>query len=60
MKGIKLIISLASALVMLAAVICAVVIFQEELNRLYGQCKDYCCKVISGAKKEEFADFADV
>ena len=59
MKGIKLIISLVSAVVMLAAVICAVVIFQEELVKLYDQCKGYCGKVIS-SKKDEFADFADV
>ena len=59
MKSLKLIISLASAVVVLAAAVCAVIIFQEELAKLYRSCADYCsqlCKI----KKDEFADFADM
>ena len=59
MKGMKLIISLASAVVFLAAVVCAVVIFQEELYKLYRSCCDYCKKTV-GTEKDEYADFADV
>jgi len=55
----KLIISLASALVVLSAAICAVVIFQEELYKLFRSCADYCTKTLK-AKKDEYSDFADM
>ena len=61
MKSMKVAISLAIALAAVAAAICAVVVFQEELAKLYGSCKDYCGKVLRAKKdKDEFADFADV
>ena len=60
MKGLRLIISLASAVVVLATAICAVVIFQEELAGLFGRCKQFCNGVICAKKKDEYADFADV
>ena len=59
MKGLKLVISLASAVIVLTAAICAVVIFQEELAKLYRTCCDYCKKTMESAK-DEYADFADV
>ena len=59
MKSMKLIISLASALVVLSAAICAVVIFQEELYKLFRSCADYCTKTLK-AKKDEYSDFADM
>jgi len=59
MKSMKLIISLAAALVVLSAAICAVVIFQEELYKLFRNCTDYCTKLFK-AKKEEFADYEDM
>ena len=58
MKGIKLIISLASAIVVVGAAICAVVIFQEELMKLWRDCCDYCTKPTLTA--EEIDDFADL
>jgi len=58
-KSMKLIISLASALIVLTAAVCAVVIFQEELAKLYRTCCDYCKKAIQETK-DEYADFADV
>ena len=57
-KSLRLVISLASAVLVLAAAICAVVIFQEELTKLYRSCSDYCRNIISG-KKDEYADFVD-
>ena len=59
MKGMKLVISLVSALVVLAAAVAAVVIFQEELTKFFRSCCDYCKKTLQ-LKKEEFEDFADV
>ena len=61
MKCMKVTISLVAGLVALAAAVCAIVIFQEELTKLYGSCKEYCCKTFSKKKSEdEYADFADV
>ena len=61
MKGMKLVISLAVALVTVAAAICAVVIFQEEIAKAYGSCKAFCCKTLRiGTNETEFDDFADV
>ena len=59
MKSVKLIISLVTALLLLAAAVSAAIIFQEELAKLYGQCKAYCTKAL-GIKNDEYADFADV
>ena len=59
MKSMKLVISLASAVVVLSAAVCAVVIFQEELYKLFRSCCDYCSKTLT-PKKDEFADFADL
>ena len=59
MKSLKLIISLVTTLLLLAAAISAVVIFQEELMKLYAQCRSYCTKAL-GMKDDEYADFADV
>jgi len=59
MKGMKLVISLVSALVVLAAAVAAVVIFQEELTKFFRSCCDYCKKTFK-FKKDEFEDFADV
>ncbi|MCL2563045.1 MAG: hypothetical protein FWE08_03305 [Oscillospiraceae bacterium] len=59
MKGMKLIITLASALVVLSAAVVAVVIFQEELTKFFCSCRDYCTKTLGG-KKDEYSDFADV
>ena len=59
MKSMKLVISLASAVIVLSAAVCAVVIFQEELTKLFRTCCDYCSKVIK-PKKNEYDDFADV
>ena len=58
-KSMKLILSLASAVIVLSAAVCAVVIFQEELYKLFRSCCDYCSKTLKTAK-EEFEDFADV
>jgi len=60
MKSVKLIITLAGAVVLVAAAICAVVVFQEELMKLFNQCKEYCCNKAASFKKDEFADFADM
>ena len=60
MKGLKLIISLATAAVLLATAICAVVIFQEELMGLFGRGKEFCGKLVCSKKKDEYEDFADV
>jgi len=62
MKSLKVIIALASALIALAAAICAIVIFQEEITKWLSKCKTFCCNAIGSSKKEsdEFADFADV
>ena len=62
MKSVKLVIGLASAILVLSAAVCAVVIYQEELLKLFGQCRDYCKKVVSKKvdKVEEFQDYADV
>ena len=57
--SLRLIISLAAAAALLVTAICAVVIFQEELLKLFDQCKGYCTKVLNRSK-EEYADFADV
>ena len=59
MKGAKLIVSLVSAVVLVGAAICAVVIYQEELTKLFQSCTDYCKNAV-GAKKEEYEDYADV
>ena len=59
MKSLKFIISLAAAVVVLSAAICAVIIFQEELYKLFRSCTDYCCDALK-TKKSEFDDFADV
>ena len=59
MKNMKLIISLAAALVVLSAAICAVIIFQEELYKIFRNCVDYCTKTFK-IKKEEFEDYADL
>ena len=59
MKGMKLVVSIVSALVVLAAAVAAVVIFQEELTKFYRDCCDYCKKTFS-KKKDEFDDFVDV
>ena len=59
MKSMKLIISLAAALVVLSAAVAAVVIFQEELTKVFRDCCNYCKKTL-GIKKDEFDDFADV
>jgi len=60
MKGIKLIVALAGAVLLVAAAICAVVVFQEELMKLFNECKEYCCSKAASFKKDEFADFADM
>ena len=57
-KNTKLFISLGVAVVVVAAAVCAVVVFQEEISKFYRTCCDYCRKAISG-KKDEYADFAD-
>ena len=57
--NLRLIISLAAAAALLIAAISAVIIFQEELLKMFDQCKGYCTKIL-GRKKEEYADFADV
>jgi len=59
MKSAKFIIALASAVIVLSAAVCAVVIFQEELLKLFGSCRDYCKDVIS-KKEKEYEDYADV
>ena len=61
-KGIKVIISLISAIIVVAAAICAVVIFQEELMKFLRTCCDYCKKAIQCCPEapEEFDDFADL
>lgn len=59
MKGMKLIISLVGAMLVLSAAIAAVVIFQEELTKFFRDCCDYCKNMVGGAK-DEFDDFADV
>ena len=63
MKCLKLVLALASGLVALAAAICAIVIFQEEITKWLSGCKAACCKALRLSKKEEsdeYADFADV
>ena len=60
MKSVKLVISLSAAVLVLAAAVCAVVIYQEELMKLFGTCRDYCKNVISKKVKEEYEDYADV
>jgi len=62
MKNMKVAVSLAVALAAVAAAICTIVVFQEEIAKLYGSCKDACCKAIRSKKEEidEYADFADV
>jgi len=60
MKSVKLVIGVASAVLVLAAAVCAVVIYQEELLKLFGTCRDYCKKVVSRKAKEEYEDYADV
>ena len=59
MKGLRLIISLATAVVLLATAICAVVIFQEELVKLLTRCKSFCTQALCAAD-DEYDDFADV
>ena len=59
MKSVKLVISLASAVIVLSAAVCAVVIFQEELLKLFGSCRDYCKNIVS-KKAKEYEDYADV
>jgi len=59
MKSVKLIIALASAVIVLSAAVCAVVIFQEELMKLFGTCRDYCKNTFS-KKVKEYEDYADV
>ena len=59
MKSLKLIITLATALVIISAAVCAVVIFQEELAKFYRNCKDYCCSMMK-AQQDECDDFADL
>jgi len=59
MKSVKLVITLASAVIVLSAAVCAVVIFQEELLKLFGTCRDYC-KGLFCKKVKEFEDYADV
>jgi len=59
MKSLKFVITLASAVIILSAAVCAVVIFQEELTKLFNTCKDYCCKVAKTAQ-DEYSDFADM
>jgi len=58
-KSMKLIISLAGALIVVSAAVCAVIIFQEELQKLFRSCCDYCKNLVKG-KKDEYSDFADV
>ncbi|MCL2843785.1 MAG: hypothetical protein FWE28_10100 [Oscillospiraceae bacterium] len=59
MKSLKVVISLVAALVAVSAAIAAIVIYQEELQKLYQDCASYCRKTLGG-KKDEYADFADV
>ncbi|MCL2367533.1 MAG: hypothetical protein FWC72_00910 [Oscillospiraceae bacterium] len=59
MKNLKLIITLASILLVVSAAVVAVVIFQEELLKLFRTGVDTCKQLIS-KKKEEYDDFADV
>ena len=59
MKSLKLIITLATALVVISAAVCAVVIFQEELAKFYRTCKDYCCNMIQ-TQQDECDDFVDL
>ena len=59
MKNLKLIITLASILLVVSAAVVAVVIFQEELLKLFRTGVD-TCKQFLGKKKEEYDDFADV
>ena len=56
MKCTKTLISLVVSLAALAAIVSAVIIFQEELTKFAKDCKSFCTR---GAK-EEFEDFADV
>jgi len=63
MKGIKLIVSLASTVVLVAAAICAVVVFQEEITKFLRSCCDYCKTAINCCPdevQEELDDFADL
>ncbi|MCL2569476.1 MAG: hypothetical protein FWE12_08660 [Oscillospiraceae bacterium] len=62
MKGIKLIVSLVSAVVVVAAAICAVIVFQEELMKFLNTCRDYCKNAINCCPEvqEELDDFADL
>ena len=59
MKGMKLILTLAGTLIVLSAAVCAVIIFQEELYKLFRNCTDYCCNTFN-LKKDDCADFADL
>ncbi|MCL2588910.1 MAG: hypothetical protein FWD84_05820 [Oscillospiraceae bacterium] len=59
MKSMKLIISLAAAIVVVSAAIAAVVIFQEELTKLFRDCCDYCKGLMNG-NCDEADDFVDM
>lgn len=58
MRGLKVAISLVGALVAISAAIAAVVVYQEELQKLYRDCASYCRKALN-SKKDEYADFVD-
>ena len=58
MKNTKLVISIGAAVIVLAAAVCAVIVFQEEITKFYRSCCDYCRKLVGG-KKDEYADFVD-
>jgi len=55
----KLILTLAGGVIVLSAAVCAVIIFQEELYKLFRNCTDYCCKTFQ-FQKDEISDFADM
>ena len=59
MRGFKLVIALVAALAAVSAAVVAIVVYQEELQKLYRDCANYCRKALGG-KKDEYADFADV
>ena len=59
MKSTKVMISLALALVALAAAAWAVIVFKDEIFKAFSSCKDFCTSKL-GKKDSEFSDFADV
>ena len=56
MKCTKTLISIVVSLAALAAIVSAIIVFQEELTKFASDCKNFCTR----GSKEEFDDFADV